>query len=170
MGYLFSLFEIAVVVLFIYWIRQRKNKKKAEFSKKTANFSRDSAISIANSQINLESKQLLIDSDVINFDDIIGYTPHIDGGTKKKHHSLMRAATGGVLFGGAGAIIGAVTGGKKVDYVTRMEATVISKDGHSHIVKFLAFPQNSNTLSVKKASDDMDRFDALINQAIQNKA
>lgn len=167
MGYTILLFDIAIVGLFIYWIRQRRAKKKTEFSQKTANFAWDSAIKIANSQINLESKQLLIDSDVINFDDIIGYTPHIDGGTKKKHHSLMRAATGGVLFGGAGAIIGAVTGGKKVDYITRMEATVVSKDGNSHLVKFLAFPQNSNTLSVKKASDDMDRFDALINQAIQ---
>lgn len=167
MGYTILLFDIVIIGFFVYWIRQRKAKKKAEFSRKTANFAWDSAIKIANSQINLESKQLLIDSDVISFNDIIGYTPHIDGGTKKKHHSLMRAATGGVLFGGAGAIIGAVTGGKKVDYISRMDATVVTNDGNSHTVKFLALPQNNGTPMVKKAEDEMDRFHALINQAIK---
>lgn len=163
----YLIFDIIIIGLIVYWVKQRNTKKKAEFSEKTANFNRNSAISIANSQINLESKQLLIDSDVINFDDIIGYTPHIEGGTKKKHHSLLRAATGGVLFGGAGAIVGAVTGGKKVDYITRMDATVVTNDGNSHTVKFLALPQNNGTPMVKKAEDEIDRFHALINQAIK---
>lgn len=167
MGYLVLVTDIVVIGLIVYWIRQHKAKKKAEFTRKTANFSFDSAIKIANSQINLESKQLLIDSDVINFDDIIGYTPHIDGGTKKKHHSLLRAATGGVLFGGAGAVVGAITGGKKIDYITRMAATIVTRNGDSHTVTFLALPQNNGTQLVKKAEEDMDRFDALINQAIK---
>lgn len=165
MGYL--IFDLVVIGVIVYWVKQRNAKKKANFSEKTASFNRESAIQIANSQINLESKQLLIDSDVINFSEIIGYTPHIDGGTKKKHHSLIRAATGGALFGGAGAIVGAVTGGKKVDYITRMDAVIVTKDGNSHTVKFLPLPQNSNTVLVKKAETDMDRFDALIGQALK---
>lgn len=167
MGYLYSLVEIAVIGAIIYWIWKKRAQKKTKFLQNTSSFNRNSAVKIANSQINLESKQLLVDSDVINFSEIIGYTPHIDGGTKKKHHSLIRAATGGVLFGGAGAIIGAVTGGKKIDYITRMEATVVTNDGNSHTIKFLALPQKNGTPMVKKAEEDMDRFDALINQAIK---
>lgn len=168
MGYLTSIIEMLIIGLIIYWLVQRRKQKKEEFSQKTSSFERESAIKIANAQINMQSKQLLIDSDVISFDDIIGYTPHIDGGTKKKHHSILRAATGGVLFGGAGAIVGAVTGGKKVDYITRMDATIVTNDGNSHTVKFLALPQDNGTPMVRKAEDEMDRFHALINQAIKN--
>lgn len=49
---------------------------------------------------------------VYKFSDIVSYTPIEEGHNQTKKHGITRAVVGGAIAGGAGAIVGAVTGGK----------------------------------------------------------
>lgn len=74
---------------------------------------------------------------VVLYADIISYTPVDRGHNEKKKHGLLRAATGGVLLGPAGAVIGAVTGGKNFGYVDELGVNISLKNGHSISIKFI---------------------------------
>ena len=73
----------------------------------------------------------------ILYSDITGYTPVEKGHSKNKKHGIARAVTGGVLFGGVGAIVGATTGGKDFDFIDRLSLTIHATDGRSITLDFV---------------------------------
>lgn len=73
----------------------------------------------------------------IPYANIISYTPVDRGHNEKKKHGLLRAATGGVLLGPAGAVIGAVTGGKNFGYVDELGVNISLKNGQSISIRFI---------------------------------
>lgn len=72
-----------------------------------------------------------------SYSDIISYTPVDRGHNEKKKHGLLRAATGGALLGPAGAVIGAVTGGKNFGYVDELGVNISLKNGQSISIGFI---------------------------------
>lgn len=68
---------------------------------------------------------------LFNFDEIVGYRPIEKEHEEKKKHGIARAATGGVLFGGAGALVGAVTGGKRFNYLDKLGVSLSLTHGRS---------------------------------------
>src|SRR5699024_5985609 len=68
---------------------------------------------------------------LFNFDEIVGYRPLEKEHEEKKKHGIARAATGGVLFGGAGALVGAVTGGKHFNYLDKLGISLSLTHGRS---------------------------------------
>lgn len=68
---------------------------------------------------------------LFSFEEIVGYRPLEKEHEEKKKHGLARAATGGILFGGAGAIVGAVTGGKHFNYLDKLGVSLSLTDGRS---------------------------------------
>ena len=73
----------------------------------------------------------------ILYSDITGYTPIEKGHSKNKKHGIARAVTGGVLFGGVGAIVGAATGGKDFDFIDRLSLTIHAMEGRSITLNFV---------------------------------
>lgn len=94
---------------------------------------------------------------LINYKDIVGYKPTIDGQDVHKHHGVARAITGGALLGGVGAIVGATTGGKNYSEINDMNITIFFKDNSNYSKNLLVLgPVKKGTLSYKGFKDDLD--------------
>ena len=85
----------------------------------------------------LEKKCFLSDPRFINYSDIISYEVNQSGHTEKKHHGITRAIVGGAIAGGAGAIVGATTGGKQNDYINHLGLIITLKDGSDFEIVFI---------------------------------
>lgn len=66
---------------------------------------------------------------IYKFSDISSVQPIQQGESKTKKHGITRAVVGGALAGGVGAIVGAATGGKQYDYITKLGFNVTFKNG-----------------------------------------
>lgn len=105
---------------------------------------------------------------LLDFSEIISYSPHVEGHEVKKHHGLTRAATGGLLFGGAGAIVGAVTGGKQFDQVTRVSITVRLSSGKAIEYNLLPTGKTKSTsFEAKTANERLEDMSALLDRIIE---
>lgn len=77
----------------------------------------------------LKAKTLMNgDYHLYKFCDISSVQPIQQGESKTKKHGITRAVVGGALAGGVGAIVGAATGGKQYDYITKLGFNVTFKD------------------------------------------
>lgn len=104
----------------------------------------------------------------IKFSEIVSYTPHFEGHEVKKHHGLTRAATGGLLFGGAGAIVGAITGGKQFDQITKVGITLRLADGDSIEYNLLPTGKTKSTsFEAKTANSRLEDMSALLDRIIE---
>lgn len=180
MGYI-ELILLALLVYYLYSRFSSKGKQKKasthtasktisrrKITQSLDDFSKQNAIVIGKVAINQQLGQIKINKEILNTADIISYTPHVDAGTKKKHHGLTRAAAGGLLFGGAGAVVGAVTGGKQIDYVHRVSITIVFRNGDGHTVDLLAAPIKTDSLFFKNIQRDLDRLTGLLDNIIKN--
>jgi len=102
------------------------------------------------------------------FKDITGYTPNIDGHEVKKHHGVARAVTGGILFGGAGAIVGAVTGGKQYDVISNISITVFLSDGGSFENTILSTETKPDSLTFQGSKGQLDSWCNLLDRIIND--
>lgn len=102
------------------------------------------------------------------FQDITGYTPNIEGHEVKKHHGVARAVTGGILFGGAGAIVGAVTGGKQYDVISNISITVFLSDGSSFENTILSTETKPGSLTFQGAKVELDSWSNLLDRIIND--
>lgn len=102
------------------------------------------------------------------FKDITGYKPTIEGREVKKHHGIARAATGGILFGGAGAIVGAMTGGKRFDVVSKISITVFLSNGDTFGATMLSDEKKADSLMVKGAQQQLDQWCNLLDRIIND--
>lgn len=77
----------------------------------------------------LRTKSFLYPYAVFEFKDVISYQVNKNGHTETKHHGITRAVVGGALAGGAGAVVGAMTGGKSDDYLDHLGLIINLADG-----------------------------------------
>lgn len=73
----------------------------------------------------------------VPYSDVVAYNPIDRGHSEKKKHGLLRAATGGILLGPAGAVVGAVTGGKHFDFVDEVAVNISLKNGSGLAINFI---------------------------------
>lgn len=102
------------------------------------------------------------------FKDITGYKPNIEGHEVKKHHGIARAATGGILFGGAGAIVGAMTGGKHYDVISKISITVFLSNGDTFGATMLSDEKKADSWTVKGAQQQLDQWCNLLDRIIND--
>ena len=93
-------------------VQNNQNRKYREKIAAVPIFVEDRAVSSNGISADFASKKVRITTgsfnkktSLLDFSDIVSYSPHFEGHEVKKHHGLTRAATGGLLFGGAGAIV-----------------------------------------------------------------
>lgn len=102
------------------------------------------------------------------FKDVTGYTPNIDGHKVKKHHGIARAATGGVLFGEAGAVVGALTGGKQYDVISNVSVTIYLANGDSFDGTMLSSNTKADSWIVKSAKSQLNEWCNLLDRIIND--
>lgn len=142
-------------------------------------------INFDNAYFDPDNKEALLKSndDLFKFRyaDIISYKPVERGHSEKKHHGIARAVAGDFIAGGAGAIVGAVTGGKNFAYIDELGADISLSQGNSVTIRFIKKPtkQGADTQeSYKQCSTLCALLDSVIaennnciaseNQNIQN--
>lgn len=106
----------------------KEEKKRIKDSEKELfeEFKKNSNLQIENLYFDDEKKQFLAKKkalqkqQIVDYQDVISYSEIINGKNVKKKHGVTRAVVGGVLAGPAGALVGATTGGKEFDVITKM--------------------------------------------------
>ena len=125
----------------------------------------------------LFEKNLTTSPLVISFNDIISYTPTVNGHSVSKHHRGTRGIAGGLIAGPIGAVVGASTGGKDYDVINDAHITISFKDGTSRALKYVTTDYKSDSLMFKALIKDyyagISILDAIIadnKQAVDNTA
>ena len=147
-------------------IIREENKRRRTAFKKTKSF-----IGISFDEI---TETFKIDSNYFNvfkFDELVDYNLIENGQTVVQGGvSLKRAAAGGILLGGAGMIIGGLTGKKKIeDHATeiKIEFKVKGLNEGSYEINLLSKPVKKDTLTYKGtiiiAKDIISFFDKISN-------
>lgn len=145
---------------------KEENKRRRTAFKKTKSF-----IGISFDEI---TETFKIDSNYFNvfkFDELVDYNLIENGQTIVQGGvSLKRAAAGGILLGGAGMIIGGLTGKKKIeDHATeiKIEFKVKGLNEGSYEINLLSKPVKKDTLTYKGtviiAKDIISFFDKISN-------
>ncbi len=101
------------------------------------------------------NKAFKIGEDIFAYDNLLSFELLEDGQSITKG-GLGRAVAGGLLFGGVGAIVGSVTGGKKSKGVCNsMKLRVSLKNAHTDVVyiNFIAIETQTSSLIYKTAQD-----------------
>lgn len=147
-------------------IIKEENKRRRTAFKKTKSF-----IGISFDEI---TETFKIDTNyfsVFKFDELVDYNLIENGQTIVQGGvSLKRAAAGGILLGGAGMIIGGLTGKKKIeDHATeiKIEFKVKGLNEGSYEINLLSKPIKKDTLTYKgtimTAKDIISFFDKISN-------
>lgn len=146
-------------------IKEENKRRKLEF-KKTKSY-----IGLSVDEI---SKSFKIDNDffkVFQFDELVDYNLIENGQTITQGGiSLKRAAAGGILLGGAGMIVGGLTGKKKIeDNATeiRIEFKVKGLNEGTYEINLLSKPIKKDTYTYKalvmNAKEIISFFDRISN-------
>ncbi|OJU39680.1 MAG: hypothetical protein BGN97_00220 [Microbacterium sp. 69-10] len=100
--------------------------------------------------------------DVVAYGDFIAYTTYV--ATDARHKSgLGRAAGLGVLFGPAGAIVGAITGRADFDTVNQISVALRTASGDQYILPLLYAPlrgEKSTSTTAKLAMQSLEQVTA----------
>lgn len=152
-------------------VEQKKDDKEAYIE--LVNSFKNKGISKINGfYFDNQDKRILIDKTLLDkhhlykYSDLISYTPTTLQGSIEKHHGLTRAAVGGVMFGGAGAIVGAATGRKKFSAVSKMYITVSFSDGFSKKINFISADTKTNSLTYITAEKSFNVFIGILDSII----
>lgn len=156
-------------------VQNNQNREYRERAASIPTFVEDRAISSNGLSADFTSKKVQLtvgtfkkSTRLLDFSEIVSYSPHVEGHEVKKHHGLTRAATGGLLFGGAGAIVGAVTGGKQFDQVTRISITVRLSNGEAIEYNLLPTGKTKSTsFEAKTAKGRLEDMSALLDRIIE---
>ena len=156
-------------------VQNNQNRKYREKIAAVPIFVEDRAVSSNGISADFASKKVRITTgsfnkktSLLDSSDIVSYSPHFEGHEVKKHHGLTRAATGGLLFGGAGAIVGAVTGGKHFSEITRVSITIRFKNGEA--VEYNLLPSGSakaTSAIAQNANNQLEDMSALLDRIIE---
>lgn len=135
-------------------------------------FSSERAIKVDGIEADFVSQKLMLRPSILskkrlmNFYDITSYRPYVQGKEVTKHHGVARALTGGVLFGGAGAIVGAVTGGKRYSEVSSVGVNVYLADGQSVEFSFIDSKTKADSWVAQGAQKRVEELSVLLDRII----
>ncbi len=131
---------------------------------------RKSTIKINDLIFNDENQELTIKrmmkNMVCGYSDIINYKPIVNGDTIKKHHGITRAVVGGVLTNGAGAVVGAVTGGKQFSAVNKLAIQIFFKNNKDYQELFINKKMKTDSSQYKKIQKDFNRLSSKLDMII----
>ncbi|AKP67381.1 SHOCT domain-containing protein [Companilactobacillus ginsenosidimutans] len=105
---------------------------------------------------------------IYDYSDLVSFHRNTVYKNVSKHHRITRGAVGGALFGGAGAVVGAMTGGKDYRAVKKMSVSVYFKNGPEFEQKYVQFETKEDSWSYRTASSSASQLEGhlrfIINQ------
>ena len=107
--------------------------------------------------------------ELFNYDQIVDFELLEDGESVTKG-GLGRAVVGGALFGGVGAVVGSVTGGKKTKGVCnsmKIKITVRNASAQTAYIDFINTPTKTDSKTYKKARDNAQEALSALQLAIE---
>lgn len=148
-------------------------KANEKYQKELAEFKADNAAKYSHFYFDLKKGQILQtsgilrDAKIYNFKDVLSYHINERGHNERKHHGITRAVVGGALAGGAGAIVGATTGGKNYGVIDHLGLVINMADGSDFEVVLLNSEQKANTFIGRQYSKEMDDLVAIVQAGMQ---
>ncbi|MQS53319.1 hypothetical protein [Companilactobacillus mishanensis] len=100
------------------------------------------------------------------YSEIMSYEPVITGSSKTKHHGITRAVAGGLIAGGAGAVVGAITGGKNYDVYDNIEIVVQTSDYSRYHISLLSTSMKADSFAVKAILDKLEQLSIKLDRII----
>jgi hypothetical protein len=180
----YGFFGFAVLIILIWLFFQSRRKKKTKFALENIDsfspthiFCSDytaTGVAIDSSQNKIAFSDQKRKIYVYDFEKIISVETVIDGNSVYKTErgsQVVGAVVGGILLGGAGLLIGALTGKKsKKEKISKISILVgvsdLDKPSHEIIFFFDSKPKNKSGLVVQvsgeKADEWAQRFDAVL--------
>lgn len=133
-------------------------KQQKEYLDIKSTFTNNNTVKFGRYYFDPVQKQILMDATLLDrrykvfpFASIVSYQPIQDGHNEHRHHGVTRAIVGGTIAGGAGAIVGAVTGGKDFDYIDRLGVSINFKDGTTIQLMMINSQEKKNGIVAKTA-------------------
>lgn len=114
-------------------------------------------------------KNILGIEEIIDYKDIISFETIEDGETIIKSNGLGRAVVGGVLFGGAGAIVGAMTGSKKTNAtIKNLKIKLVTRLDYASYreIIFIKSETKKESFKYKIAIDECNKTGAKLTQVL----
>lgn len=106
-----------------------------------------------------ESKQVFVNQtnkiDIRDFNELKSIEPFQKGHGETKKHTLTRATVGGVLFGGVGAVVGVLSGGKEYKYIDELGLKITFTDGLTCDIKLIMTQTKSDSFTVKAINEEI---------------
>lgn len=157
---------------------QHNQELQAEYQKAIAPFKNDGSLKVGRYYFDPHREEIFMDTTLLDksykvykFADIVSFTPIEEGHNQTKKHGITRAVVGGVIAGGAGAVVGAVTGGKNYDYIDKLGVVITFKNNENIRLMFLTSETKKGGLIAnnyyKQFHDVCGVLDATINKNTQ---
>ncbi|VDG20666.1 hypothetical protein [Lactobacillus plantarum] [Lactiplantibacillus mudanjiangensis] len=159
---------------------QKENdaEEKAEYDKIKADFKENKTAKFGKIYFNSKTRKIFIDQSLVNllyktvyhvydYNEFAGYQTTETPTTITKKHGVSRSIVGGLVAGTAGAVIGAATGGKSYDAVSKLSITLTFTDNHTSEVVFINQPTKTDSLIYKSAQRELKDFCYML-ENIQN--
>jgi len=159
-------------------MKQHNQELQAEYQKAVAPFKNDGSLKVGRYYFDPHREEIFMDTTLLDksykiykFDNIVSFTPIEEGHNQTKKHGITRAVVGGVIAGGAGAVVGAVTGGKNYDYIDKLGVVITFKNNENIRLMFLTSETKKGGLIAnnyyKQFHDVCGVLDATINKNTQ---
>ncbi len=136
--------------------KEKQKNEKQEYENILQSFKEENSLTSERLIFSDKRKEVLIKKALLDkryfvypYKEIVGYKPIINGKSIKKHHGVTRAIVGGALLGGAGAIVGAVTGGKQYGTVNKLAISIFFKDNKQFEINFLNSETKTDSFTYK---------------------
>ncbi|SYW16240.1 SHOCT domain-containing protein [Oenococcus oeni] len=136
--------------------KEKQKNEKQEYENILQSFKEENSLTSERLIFSDKRKEVLIKKALLDkryfvypYKEIVGYKPIINGKSIKKHHGVTRAIVGGALLGGAGAIVGAVTGGKQYGAVNKLAISIFFKDNKQFEINFLNSETKTDSFTYK---------------------
>ena len=126
------------------------------------------ALREAHYYISVEKRKILIDktlfsdSKYVNADEIVSYNISEKGHNEHKRHTITRAVAGGIIAGGAGAVIGGTTGGKNNEFIDHLGIVINLIDGSNFEITILRGKTKSNSFIAKGAYSRLNNIVSIL--------
>lgn len=107
--------------------------------------------------------------EIIDYKDIINFETIEDGEAIIKSNGLGRAVVGGVLLGGVGAVVGAVTGSKKTKAtITNLKIKLLTRLDYAMYreIVFIKSETKKGSYKYKNSSDECNKLGAKLTQIL----
>ncbi|QAS70649.2 DUF4428 domain-containing protein [Oenococcus sicerae] len=157
---------------------EKKKDKEADLIRYESilkEFNNNSSVVAGNLIFSDSQKEILLKKSLFNrvykiyqYTDLTGCKPIVHGSEQKKHHGITRALVGGALLGGAGAIVGAVTGGKKFSVINELSLDIFFRDNSTQHISYISTETKTDSFTYRESEKQLNFLVNKINSIVSD--